>query len=1077
MKHNIYCILLLCISSIVHAQTTPDKLPNLAAWWSADSITVGDGNPIETWTTNNNEYLYVTQPIADCRPILVNNVLNGKPVVRFDGVDDYLDGGDILNIGSEGATFFVIAKSNVSNAAYISKSLYGNQPNRYAIEYDAQWSEGFLFLHHDNVTNNSIETEKNPFGNNEMITVTVNNANKTNALFINGFLIDSKAISGLAMSSPFNFLIGGYNNTLGFTPPQDEYYLDGDIAEIIIYDRPLSQLERQEIENYLRLKYFPSEYRPPIDLGADIIESYNLAPITISVPVEPYYVSYEWNTGATTPSIDVTESGTYWVTVFDDWGYIYSDTIRVQKPDITAISDTTLCAGETLVWDCGLSGAYTYNWSTGESSQSISISSANDYWVNVQDSFGAMLYSDTVHVAVSTFAQEASLGPDTASCQGNSIELLTRKDDAHSYLWNDGSTKPKFVVNTAGTYSVIVSDIYGCTLYDTIEVTIKGLAPEVRISAENLCFGQSTKLENITVPTDGTAVIATQWVLGADTLTGTVIHKTFSQTGTNTMRVITETESGCFGILDTSVYIGQVPISHFSPPRACTHNNIEFINTGTIQSGYIQNSIWNINGMSYSGNSFTHSFDTIGVYPVYLQSISNLGCTHDTTITVEVRESAELQFVYNKTCQNEKMFFFDKTTYKPENSPVDGNWYVNDVEFPQYSVFGKTFTTPGKYAIALEVTTINGCTNRVSDTITIYEAPVFDSLKIYGCNLQEITLQEYTNTFNQDIVSYTWDIDSIGIRVEKKPVVVYKNTGIYPFTLEITTEHECIGKAQGKIYVQEPPVADFTFYPEFGAAPLEVEFFNTSEGAVAYSWRFEENAISNETNPRYEFSLLDTSYAHLTVFSSYNCVDSISKHIPIDLKDQQIKIMSVSYRITDRGFLQYTVQVANTGNAPIHMIEFLLENPNFPTIAEIWKGFLEVGSSLTYSFVSTTKMAENKTPPYLCVIGNIISQDIYKIYYADSMCVDFNNKLTLFSIAPNPADDFITVTLSTPDEGDFSIECYNAQGKVCSKQVFTNVTAGIQQIQIETHNLSVGIYTLRVKKGAKKIDSQFIISR
>ena len=45
--------------------------------------------PIETWTTNNNEFLFITQPTAANRPTLIDNVLNGKPVVRFDGVNDY----------------------------------------------------------------------------------------------------------------------------------------------------------------------------------------------------------------------------------------------------------------------------------------------------------------------------------------------------------------------------------------------------------------------------------------------------------------------------------------------------------------------------------------------------------------------------------------------------------------------------------------------------------------------------------------------------------------------------------------------------------------------------------------------------------------------------------------------------------------------------------------------------------------------------------------------------------------------------------------------------------------------------
>src|SRR5690606_11707092 len=170
-----------------------------------------------------------------------------------------------------------------------------------------------------------------------------------------------------------------------------DFYGIFDIAEFIIFDRSLSPIERQEIENYLRLKYFPSEYRPPVDLGADITEPYSLGPITISVPPQPYYVSYEWNTGETTPSIDVSNSGSYWVTVYDDWGYVYTDTINIIKPEITHSADTTLCAGDTFIWDCGLAGAYTYTWSTGASSQSIAINSAGDYWVQVEDSFSNIL--------------------------------------------------------------------------------------------------------------------------------------------------------------------------------------------------------------------------------------------------------------------------------------------------------------------------------------------------------------------------------------------------------------------------------------------------------------------------------------------------------------------------------------------------------------------------------------------------------------------------------------------------------------------------------------------------------------
>ncbi|HOS84023.1 MAG TPA: hypothetical protein PK199_03810, partial [Bacteroidales bacterium] len=121
LRNSILFLLCMTLYS-AHSQTIPNAMPGLQAWWSADSLKVGNGNPVETWTTNNNEFLFVTQPTAANRPTLVDNVLNGKPVVRFDGVNDYLNGGDILDIQNDGQSMFVVAISKANNGIFVTKS-------------------------------------------------------------------------------------------------------------------------------------------------------------------------------------------------------------------------------------------------------------------------------------------------------------------------------------------------------------------------------------------------------------------------------------------------------------------------------------------------------------------------------------------------------------------------------------------------------------------------------------------------------------------------------------------------------------------------------------------------------------------------------------------------------------------------------------------------------------------------------------------------------------------------------------------------------------------------------------------
>ncbi len=103
------------------------------------------------------------------------------------------------------------------------------------------------------------------------------------------------------------------------------------------------------------------------------------------------YPGYLWNTGNTTPSIFVDTPGIYWVIVTDNNNCVGTDSMTVTginaAPDNFLPGDTILCSYSSIL----LRPQLTFNnylWNTGAVSQSITITIAGIYWLQVTNSDG-----------------------------------------------------------------------------------------------------------------------------------------------------------------------------------------------------------------------------------------------------------------------------------------------------------------------------------------------------------------------------------------------------------------------------------------------------------------------------------------------------------------------------------------------------------------------------------------------------------------------------------------------------------------------------------------------------------------
>ncbi|MBP1672733.1 MAG: domain containing protein [Bacteroidetes bacterium] len=203
--------------------------------------------------------------------------------------------------------------------------------------------------------------------------------------------------------------------------------------------------------------------------------------------------SYLWNNSATNSSIDITNAGTYTVTVTSQYGCssTISKTVTKNSLPIPVITGNgTICEGQNGTLTA--SGGVSYSWSNNVSTAIIHPSAAGTYTVTVTDANGCSS-SVSTNITVNTPPNVSIIG-DTSFCQGNSIILAASGTPNVSYLWSNSSTGTSISVNSSGIYSVTATHLNGCTANASKSITSLSL-PNAQISGVlNPCLGKGTTL-------------------------------------------------------------------------------------------------------------------------------------------------------------------------------------------------------------------------------------------------------------------------------------------------------------------------------------------------------------------------------------------------------------------------------------------------------------------------------------------------------------------------------------------------------------------------------------------------------
>lgn len=228
----------------------PKSISGLAAWWDAGVVSslaqlstgstavTAKNDPVGYWADLSGNGRNLTQSSTNNRPLYTTNVLNGRPVINFDGSNDAMLASFTL---AQPIHYFLVYRFDSAYVSANPRVFDGASGN--SLSFSAtNGTEMGLFAGLSNQAVNISDAERQAFSVTE---VRANGA--SSSVFRNGTNKTSGS-SNIGTGTPNGIYLGVFGN--GFSAPGDVSF-----AEILIYTSILSTSQAAAVRSYLGRKF------------------------------------------------------------------------------------------------------------------------------------------------------------------------------------------------------------------------------------------------------------------------------------------------------------------------------------------------------------------------------------------------------------------------------------------------------------------------------------------------------------------------------------------------------------------------------------------------------------------------------------------------------------------------------------------------------------------------------------------------------------------------------------------------------------------------------------------------------
>lgn len=430
-----------------------------------------------------------------------------------------------------------------------------------------------------------------------------------------------------------------------------------------------------------------------------------------------------------------------------------------------------------------------------------------------------------------------------------------------NYAWSPGPSGPGFqiiTITTGGTYTVTVTDGFGCTATDSYQaISLPG--PVAAISTGDvttLCINPPNN-DSVVIVAQTNATYSFMWYCNGtlQTLPATqafFVHTNTNVQGTFSYQVVVTDNNGC---KDTSTVIvvtqvvctgggtGGCQADSFALAFTAMNQvpNCNIVNFTVTNQFNVTLTGWNFGdpGNNINSGSLTnavHTYTKAGCFLVTLSGTVPEEPPGTGTCLVTATQSVCVPLVadFNFTVNCLKVNFNNLTTFLPGTGPITWLWNFGDASTSTLEHPMHTYAAGGTYTVTLTATNPGGCVSTDTMMVVVAGPPTASiSVDLNPCVDEAVQFMG----LGAGVTSWFWDFGDSATNALQNPFHAYTIAGPYLVTLIVQNTPGCADTVTVTVNVHAAPAQDTIAYsPSLTICAGESVTLTAPPGPYTWLW-------------------------------------------------------------------------------------------------------------------------------------------------------------------------------------------------------------------------------------------------